>query len=234
MSSLKLPTHLAIIMDGNGRWAQKRGLSRTEGHKEGVKRVREIISSTCKRGIPYLTLYTFSKENWKRPKKEVKTLFNLLTEHLQKEEPSLLEQGIKLNVLGEIEGLPLVTRTIIKKVMKATRNCQKMSLNLALNYSGRDEIIQAVKKILAQNISPEELTPELFSTYLYTQGQPDPDLIIRTSGEKRLSNFLIFQSAYAEFYFTPVLWPDFDTAELDKALADFSQRKRRFGGLNSC
>ncbi len=146
MPSLKIPTHLAIIMDGNGRWAQKKGLSRTEGHKEGVKRVREIISSTCKRGIPYLTLYTFSKENWKRPKKEVKTLFTLLTEHLQKEEPSLLEQGIRLNVLGEIEGLPLVTRTIIKKVMKATRNCQKMILNLALNYSGRDEIIQAVKK----------------------------------------------------------------------------------------
>ncbi|WP_456324927.1 isoprenyl transferase [Desulfonauticus submarinus] len=230
----KLPAHLAIIMDGNGRWAKKRELSRTEGHKEGVKRVKEIVAHCCKIGIRYLTLYTFSKENWKRPKTEISTLFNLLSEHLKKEEPSLKEQGIKLNILGELEDLPFFTKKIIQQVIRNTSQCKKMTLNLALNYSGREEIVQAVQKIIKQNLPLEKINIELISKNLYTAGQPDPDLVIRTSGEMRLSNFLIFQAAYAELYFTPVLWPDFTPDHLDKALLEYSKRERRFGGLGSC
>ncbi|MDQ7032021.1 MAG: polyprenyl diphosphate synthase [Desulfonauticus sp.] len=229
-----LPAHLAIIMDGNGRWAQKHGLTRTEGHREGVKRVKDIITHCRKLGIPYLTLYVFSRENWKRPKEEVQTLFDLLRTYVLQECPNLKKQDIKLNILGELSELPLVTRKAIEFVVGQTKNCRQMTLNLALSYSGQEEIIRAVKQIIKEGLSPSKIDISLFKQYLYTAGQPDPDFIIRTSGEIRISNFLIFQAAYAELYFTPILWPDFTPQELDKALEDFRHRERRFGAVPSC
>jgi len=234
MAKDNLPQHLAIIMDGNGRWAKQRGLPRTEGHKQGVKRVKEIVTYCRKQEIRYLTLYTFSKENWKRPQLEIKTLFELLATHLQAEALNLVEQNIKLNVLGDLEELPLATRQVVQHVLKKTQNCTQMVLNLALNYSGRAEIVRACQLIQKKGIPPEQIDEELIKKHLYTADQPDPDLIIRTSGEMRLSNFLIFQAAYAELYFTPVFWPDFGQQELEKALKDFAGRERKFGGLNSC
>jgi len=224
-------THLAIIMDGNGRWAKKRGLPRYEGHREGTKVAKKIVEECRKLNIKYLTLYTFSKENWKRPKEEVNFLFKLLVDFLNREYKSLVEQSIKLNILGDYTKLPFSARKAIEFTLKKTKDCNKMVLNLALNYSGRDEIIFAIKKILKQGIDPESLDEESFKDFLYTRGQPDPDLIIRTSGEIRLSNYLLYQSAYSELYFTPVLWPDFTEQDLHKALDDFAKRQRRFGGI---
>lgn len=224
-------THLAIIMDGNGRWAKKRGLPRYEGHRQGTKVAKKIVEECRKLNIRYLTLYTFSKENWKRPKDEVNFLFKLLVDFLNREYKSLVEQSIKLNILGDYTKLPFSARKAIEFTLKKTKECNKMVLNLALNYSGRDEIILAIKKILKQGIDPDSLDEESFKDFLYTRGQPDPDLIIRTSGEIRLSNYLLYQSAYSELYFTPVLWPDFTEQDLHKALDDFSKRQRRFGGI---
>ena len=224
-------THLAIIMDGNGRWAKKRGLPRYEGHRQGTKVAKKIVEECRKLNIRYLTLYTFSKENWKRPKDEVNFLFKLLMDFLNREYKSLVEQSIKLNILGDYTKLPFSARKAIEFTLKKTKECNKMVLNLALNYSGREEIILAIKKILKQGIDPESLDEESFKDFLYTRGQPDPDLIIRTSGEIRLSNYLLYQSAYSELYFTPVLWPDFTEQDLHKALDDFSKRQRRFGGI---
>ncbi|WP_461834293.1 isoprenyl transferase [Desulfothermus sp.] len=224
-------THLAIIMDGNGRWAKKRGLPRYEGHRQGTKVAKKIVEECRKLNIRYLTLYTFSKENWKRPKDEVNFLFKLLMDFLNREYKSLVEQSIKLNILGDYTKLPFSARKAIEFTLKKTKKCNKMVLNLALNYSGREEIILAIKKILQQGIDPESLDEESFKDFLYTRGQPDPDLIIRTSGEIRLSNYLLYQSAYSELYFTPVLWPDFTEQDLHKALDDFSKRQRRFGGI---
>lgn len=223
--------HLAIIMDGNGRWAQKRGLPRYEGHRAGTKTAKKIVEACRKRNIKYLTLYTFSKENWKRPKDEVNFLFDLLVKFFNKEYKSLVEQSIKLNILGDISKLPFAARRAIEFTIKKTANCSDMVLNLALNYSGREEIVRACREIIKQGISPEELTEESFKRFLYTKDQPDPDLIIRTSGELRLSNYLLYQAAYSELYFTPVLWPDFNEQELDKAIEDYLKRERRFGGL---
>ena len=224
-------THLAIIMDGNGRWAKKRGLPRYEGHREGTKVAKKIVEECRKLNIKYLTLYTFSKENWKRPKDEVNFLFKLLVDFLNREYKSLVEQSIKLNILGDYTKLPFAARKAIEFTLKKTKDCNKMVLNLAINYSGRDEIIFAIKKILKQEIDPESLNEESFKDFLYTRGQPDPDLIIRTSGEIRLSNYLLYQAAYSELYFTPVLWPDFTEQDLHKALDDFAKRQRRFGGI---
>ncbi len=223
--------HLAIIMDGNGRWAQKRGLPRYEGHRAGTKTAKKIVEACRKRNIKYFTLYTFSKENWKRPKDEVNFLFDLLVKFFNKEYKSLVEQSIKLNILGDISKLPFAARRAIEFTIKKTANCSDMVLNLALNYSGREEIVRACREIIKQGISPEELTEESFKRFLYTKDQPDPDLIIRTSGELRLSNYLLYQAAYSELYFTPVLWPDFNEQELDKAIEDYLKRERRFGGL---
>ncbi|WP_459878671.1 isoprenyl transferase [Desulfothermus naphthae] len=224
-------THLAIIMDGNGRWAKKRGLPRYEGHREGTKVAKKIVEECRKLNIKYLTLYTFSKENWKRPKDEVNFLFKLLVDFLNREYKSLKEQSIKLNILGDYTKLPFAARKAIEFTLKKTKDCNKMVLNLAINYSGRDEIIFAIKKILKQEIDPESLNEESFKDFLYTREQPDPDLIIRTSGEIRLSNYLLYQAAYSELYFTPVLWPDFTEQDLHKALDDFAKRQRRFGGI---
>jgi undecaprenyl diphosphate synthase len=217
-------------MDGNGRWAKARGLERSAGHKAGTETAREIVRECRKLGIPYLTLYTFSRENWSRPKQEVGFLFNLLKDFLSAELPSLVEQSIRLNVLGDVEELPMASRKVLRHAMEKTAGCTAMNLNLALNYSGRHEILRACQSLLGRGIRPEELTEDMFAAELYTAGMPDPDLILRTSGELRLSNYLLYQSAYSELYFTDVPWPDFHAPELHAALADFAARQRRFGG----
>ncbi|CCH47246.1 isoprenyl transferase [Pseudodesulfovibrio piezophilus] len=229
MDTTSIPAHIAIIMDGNGRWAKQRGLPRTEGHKAGTETARTVVSRCHELGIKHLTLYTFSKENWSRPKAEVKTLFELLTAFLKREEKSLKEQGVKLNVLGDINDMPMTVRQVLKHVMRQTQECSTMTLNLALNYSGRDEILRATRALLEKGLESSEITEEIFSNELWTAGQPDPDLIIRTSGELRLSNYLLFQCAYSELYFTDIYWPDFSSDELDKALVELGHRQRRFG-----
>ncbi len=224
-----LPRHLAVIMDGNGRWAKARGLSRSDGHAAGTEAAKALVTECRALGIGHVTLYTFSKENWRRPQDEVRFLFDLLVRFLNRELASLVEQDIRLNILGELDELPLATRTAIKHALKKSADCHSMVLNLALNYSGRDELVRACRKLISEGTAPAALTEDAFAARLYTAGQPDPDLIIRTSGELRLSNFLLWQAAYAEFYFTETLWPDFGKEELHRALAEFAARGRRFG-----
>ena len=230
--SEQLPQHIAVIMDGNGRWAQQRGLSRSEGHRAGVLAARALVTECRKLGIAHLTLYTFSRENWNRPREEVTTLFSLLVEFLGEEVPRMVREGIRLNVLGDVAALPLAARTALKSAMKRTTpaaGAPAMTLNLALNYGGRDEILQAARALVADGLRPEEVTEETFRARLYTAGQPDPDLVIRTSGEVRISNYLLFQCAYSEFYFTDILWPDFSPEALHTALQSYAARNRRFG-----
>jgi undecaprenyl diphosphate synthase len=223
--------HLAIIMDGNGRWAKERGLPRSAGHKAGTEAAKAIVTESRKIGLEYLTLYAFSKENWSRPHQEINFLFDLLVKFLRQEQKTLIEQSIKLQIIGNWQELPFTVRQALKATCAKTEECDQMVLNLALNYSGRDEILYVCRCLLRDKIMPEQLDERVFRQYLFTQYQPDPDLIIRTSGEKRLSNYLIFQSAYSELYFTSVLWPDFDEQALHQALNDYSHRQRRFGGL---
>ncbi len=229
----KLPRHIAIIMDGNGRWARKRLLNRIHGHREGAKSVRAIVTTCRKLNIPYLTLYAFSKENWRRPAQEVNALWDLLLEYIDSQLPEMLEKGIKLNTIGDKEGLPPRVIDALDVAKEKTRNNNDMVVNLAVNYGGRQEIISAIKKIihsvLENEIDTEDITMDLFSAYLFTKGQPDPDLLIRTSGEFRISNFLLWQLAYTEIYVTPILWPDFREKELIDALRDYQRRERRFG-----
>ena len=224
-----LPAHIAIIMDGNGRWAQQHGLSRSEGHKAGVRAAKAIVTECRSLGIRHLTLYTFSQENWGRPKEEVALLFQLLVRFLGEELPSMERNNIRLRVFGEIEGLPLASRTALKHAMNRTEHCTGMTVNLALNYSGREEILRAVRSLISDGVKAEDVTEAALQERLYSCGQPDPDLVIRTSGELRLSNYLLFQTAYSELYFTGVFWPDFSPEELRRALADYAQRNRRFG-----
>ena len=223
--------HVAIIMDGNGRWAEKKGLPRSAGHQAGADAVKTTVTACRRLGLEYLTLYAFSRENWSRPKQEVNFLFDLLLRFLRQELNSLLENSIRLNILGNWQELPFAVRQAIKHACTKSRNGREMVLNMALNYSGRDEILLACKTLLEQGVDPGAVDEASFRRVLYTGDQPDPDLIIRTSGEQRLSNYLIFQAAYAELYFTPVLWPDFDETELQRAIEDFQNRQRRFGGL---
>ena len=224
-----LPAHLAIIMDGNGRWAQQRGLPRSEGHRAGVRAAKDIVT-TCRRlGIRYLTLYTFSQENWGRPQDEIRLLFQLLVEFLAAELPAMERQSIRLNVYGDIGDLPLAARTALQHAMKQTESCSGMTVNLALNYSGREEIVRAVRSLVRDNLAPDAITEAALRARLFSGDQPDPDLIIRTSGELRLSNFLTFQSAYSEFFFTDALWPDFTPEALLAALDSYAGRRRRFG-----
>jgi len=220
---------VAIIMDGNGRWAKKRGLPRAEGHRAGTEAVRAIITRCRELGIPHLTLYTFSKENWGRPAEEIKFLFDLLVRFLTQELPMLLRQDIRLVLLGEPDAVPLAARKVLVHAIDKTARCSAMTLNLALNYSGRDEILRACRRLIAQNVPPQDITEERLAAELYTAGQPDPDLLIRTSGEQRLSGYLLWQSAYSELYFTETLWPDFTAEHLDAALEAFQHRTRRFG-----
>lgn len=224
-----LPAHIAIIMDGNGRWAKAHGLKRSQGHKAGVDTAKNIVTECRNLGIKQLTLYTFSKENWKRPPEEISYLFSLLGQFLGGENNKFEEQDIRLNILGDLKGLPLATQQILKRVLKNTANNKSMQVNLALNYSARDEIARACAKIVEQGFAPKDCSPELVAANLYTAEMPDPDLIIRTSGEYRISNFLLFQCAYSEFYFTSTLWPDFSIPELHRALSDYCNRNRRFG-----
>lgn len=224
-----LPAHVSIIMDGNGRWAKARGLERTEGHRAGTETVRTIVREARALGIRHLTLYTFSSENWARPKHEVGFLFELLVSFLKRELPELMEQNIRLQILGELKDLPLPARTALQHAIKKTAANTAMTLNLALNYSGRGEIVRAVKAIVAKGISPDEIDEKTISDHLYSAGQPDPDLMIRTSGEERLSNFLLYQHAYSEFHFTTTYWPDFSVEEFRSALCAYANRERRFG-----
>ncbi len=224
-----LPLHVAIIMDGNGRWAKQRGLDRSKGHKAGVETARKIVIECCKIGIKYLTLYTFSKENWKRPTEEINYLFTLLSNFLNREFSNLEEQGVRLSLFGEIEGIPMPARQALQHACKRTAANTGMYLNLALNYSSQDEIAMACQQLIKKGISPKQCTPQAIAEHLYTREQPNPDLLIRTSGEYRISNFMLFQCAYSEFYFTKTLWPDFLPEELHKALEIFSKRQRRFG-----
>lgn len=229
MNKMRMPRHLAIIMDGNGRWAAARGLPRSEGHKAGAKAVRAVVTRCRELGIEYLTLYAFSSENWSRPAAEIASLFSLLLEFLKIETPLMEKNGIRLNVLGDLEKMPAPQRKALDWAMRRTENCAGMTLNLALNYGARAELVHAFKSMLKAGLSPAEVDERTISSYLYTAGQPDPDFLVRTSGEQRLSNYLLYQCAYSEFYFTPVLWPDFDEAELDNALAAYGERRRRFG-----
>jgi len=225
----KRPRHVAVIMDGNGRWAQARGLPRIMGHRAGVEALRNIIKACVDFGIPYLTVYAFSTENWARPKDEVDGLMNILEEMIDNEVPELHRQGVQIRHIGKLEGLRPELQRKIQEAVALTRHNTRLVLCVAFNYGGRDEIVQAVRKILAAGLKPEEVTEETFAQYLYTAGIPDPDLVIRTSGEIRISNFLLWQAAYAEWYFTPVYWPDFDREEFRKALEAYARRQRRFG-----
>ncbi len=224
-----LPKHVAIIMDGNGRWAKKRGLPRTYGHKVGTENVRKIVKYCSKIGVEYLTVYAFSTENFKRPKDEVSALMKLLVQYFKKETAELRENGVRLNVIGDISEFSEIVQEAIRDGIEKTKDCKKLVFSIALAYGARAEMVNAVKRILADNVS--EINEETISKYLYTFDLPDPDLIIRTSGEQRLSNFLLYQAAYSEFYFTDVLWPDFDEKEFDKAISEFSKRNRRYGGV---
>jgi undecaprenyl diphosphate synthase len=229
----KIPHHIAIIMDGNGRWAKKKSLNRISGHIKGVDAVREVVTACRELGIKVLTLYAFSMENWKRPKDEVKALMELLKTYLLKEAEEMVQNNIRLCAIGRLEDLPSDVQKTLRETMKKTNQCDGMILNLALSYGGRSEILYAVQGILSdlQNgkIKLQDLTPQRFSQYLWTRGIPDPDLLIRTSGEFRISNFLLWQVAYTELYVTETLWPDFDRRELLKAIADYQSRERRFG-----
>jgi undecaprenyl diphosphate synthase len=229
----KIPHHIAIIMDGNGRWAKKKSLNRISGHIKGVDAVREVVTACRELGIKVLTLYAFSMENWKRPKDEVKALMELLKTYLLKEAEEMVQNNIRLCAIGRLEDLPSDVQKTLRETMKKTNQCDGMILNLALSYGGRSEILYAVQGILSdlqnRKIKLKDLTPQRFSQYLWTRGIPDPDLLIRTSGEFRISNFLLWQVAYTELYVTETLWPDFDRRELLKAIADYQSRERRFG-----
>jgi undecaprenyl diphosphate synthase len=229
----KLPQHIAIIMDGNGRWARLRGLPRVMGHSAGIKAVRKVIKSSRELGIKYVTLYAFSMENWKRPKEEVKMLMGFLNEYIDKELASFIKNDIRLNVIGRVSGLPDYVRPKLSKAIEKTKDCASMTLNVALNYSGRSEIVDAAKKfaelVKSGRREISDLDEESFSDLLYTKGQPDPDLLIRTSGEMRISNFLLWQISYSELYITPKLWPDFRKKDLEEAIAVYQKRERRFG-----
>jgi len=224
-----IPNHIGIIMDGNGRWATERGLPRIAGHHAGVENVRRILKQSAEYGIKALTIYAFSTENWQRPLDEVNGLMRLLGLTIQRELNDLHKNGVRILHSGQLEGINHHLQTQIRRAIDVTQHNDRVVLNVAFNYGGRAEILDAVRHALAAGVNPNELTEEIFSQYMYTSGLPDPDLIIRTGGEWRLSNFLIWQAAYAEYYTTPTYWPDFDETELDKALAEYARRERRFG-----
>jgi undecaprenyl diphosphate synthase len=229
MAIAKVPTHVAIIMDGNGRWAIARKQPRLAGHRAGVENLRRIITACVEFGVQHLTIYAFSTENWGRPREEVDGLLFILNEVLDKELEELNRQGVQLRHIGRLEGLSAGLQKKVRGAMERTKHNQRLVLNVAFNYGGRDEIVHAIQQMLADGVKPEEVDSELVSRYLYTAGQPDPDLIIRTAGELRVSNFLLWQGAYAEYYAADVYWPDFDKEQFRLALEQFGQRERRFG-----
>jgi undecaprenyl diphosphate synthase len=227
----RLPAHVAIIMDGNGRWAAQRQLPRVEGHRAGITSVREVVETSARLGIPVLTLYAFSVENWKRPRTEVSALMALLRRYLRSELHMLLEHRIRFKVVGRMDALSPEIQAELRDAEARTAGNTGMQFNIALNYGGRAEIVDAVRRALAAGIKPEEVDEERFAGLLYTAGQPDPDLLIRTSGEMRISNFLLWQIAYAEIWVTETLWPDFRRRHLLDAIVDFQKRERRYGGI---
>lgn len=230
----KLPKHVAVIMDGNGRWARKRNLNRIRGHEKGTEALREVVSASREIGIPYLTLYAFSEENWKRPKAEVSALMRLLKKYLRSEYKEMQENGIRLRCIGRINKLPNDTRKILLETIEKTAANKDMTVTVALSYGGQQEILDAVRTIAVKiengEMRADEITEQVFSDSLYTKDMPDPDLLIRTSGEYRISNFLLWQMAYTEIYVTTTLWPDFKKEEYLAAIAEFQKRERRFGG----
>lgn len=231
----RVARHVGIIMDGNGRWAVRRGLPRTAGHRAGVEAVRHVVKAAPDLGIEVLTLYAFSTENWKRPKEEVDALMFLLVDYCRREAETLHNKGVKINAIGRIEELPALQRDEIRRAVELTRNNGRLVLNLAVNYGGQAELVDAVRalavKVAAGELHPDQIDGNLINAHLYTAGLPDPDLIIRTAGEMRLSNFLVWQGAYSELWVTDVAWPDFTREHLEQALNDYGRRERRFGAV---
>lgn len=225
----RVPRHVAIIMDGNGRWALARGLPRLAGHRAGTENLRQVIEACGEFGIKYLTIYAFSTENWGRPIEEVQGLMRILEDVIDRELPELHKQGVQLRHIGVLDQFKPELRQKVLDAIELTKNNDQLVLNVAFNYGGRDEIVCAIKNMIRNGVDPEEINEEMVSQYLYTAGVPDPDMIIRTSGELRGSNFLIWQGAYAEWYFTPTFWPNFDRGELYKALTEYNKRERRYG-----
>jgi len=229
MAISPLPQHVAIIMDGNGRWAQQRGLPRIAGHRAGTENIRRVIETFGRYGVKYLTLYAFSTENWSRPRDEIRGLFRLLGRVIDRETKDLHEKGVRLRHLGRLEGISQRLRDKVQRAIELTKDNTQMTLSICFNYGGRAEIVDAVRRMVADGVIPEAIDEGLIQRYLYTADLPDPDLIIRTGGEMRLSNFLIWQAAYSEYYSTPTFWPDFGEAEIEAALVAYSRRQRRFG-----
>ena len=229
----KVPRHIAIIMDGNGRWAQRRRLSKIEGHQRGLEAARTVVEACEELGVKILTLYAFSKENWQRPRKEVNDLMRLLQRSLRKERDKLFKRNLRLTIIGDLEDLPTAVRDLLVETVEMTQHKDGLIVNLALSYGGRSEIVVGIRKVIEAieggRITTDDITTETFSRYLFTRDLPDPDLLIRTSGELRISNFLLWQIAYTELYFTPTLWPDFGKEELIEACIAYQNRERRFG-----
>ncbi|HEY8168671.1 MAG TPA: polyprenyl diphosphate synthase [Candidatus Limnocylindrales bacterium] len=228
-ASLALPRHVAIVMDGNRRWARQRGLPEADGHAAGVEAIRPILRQAVRRGIEVLSIYAFSRENWSRGETEVQTLFGLLDAAIRDETPELVAQGVRVRLSGRLDELPEAMRRSIAEALAATDGGRRLTLNVALNYSGRSEIADAARRCLADGLDPSDIDEAAIAARLYTADLPDPDLVVRTGGDQRISNFLVWQAAYAEFYFCDTLWPDFGPDELDAALADYAGRSRRFG-----
>jgi undecaprenyl diphosphate synthase len=229
----KIPRHVAMIMDGNGRWAISRGLPRLAGHKAGTENLRRVIRASVEFGVKYLTIYAFSTENWGRPPEEVKGLMYILEDVIDRELDELNREGVQLRHIGRLERLAPTLQEKVLDAIDVTRNNDRLILNIAFNYGGRDEIVQAIQRMMKDEVPPEKVTDDLVNQYLFTAGVPDPDLIIRTSGELRVSNFLIWQAAYSEWYITPTFWPDFDKDEYRRALEDYANRDRRYGKVAS-
>ncbi|HWQ11579.1 MAG TPA: isoprenyl transferase [Roseiflexaceae bacterium] len=228
----RVPRHIAIIMDGNGRWARKRGLPRLAGHRAGTENIRRIVTECVSQGVRYLTLYAFSTENWSRPSAEVDGLMRILSEFIDRETGELHREGAQIRHLGRLDNLSAQLQRKIRWALELTRANERLTLAVAFNYGGRADIVDAVRALVAKGLPPEAITEEAIGQHLSTSGMPDPDLIIRTSGEWRLSNFLIWQAAYSEYWTTPVFWPDFSPEHLRQAIEDYGQRERRFGGLS--
>jgi len=229
----KIPSHLGIIMDGNGRWAKTRGLPRLAGHRAGTENIRPVLEGCVEFGVPMLTIWAFSTENWRRSPTEVQGLIRLLGETIDRQLSDLHQKGVRLNHIGRLDRLPKRLQQRVEAAIDLTKDNNRITLNVAFDYGGRDEIVHAVQRIIQDNVPVKEITEDLISHYLYTSGLPDPDLIVRTSGEFRVSNFMIWQGAYAEYYITPTYWPDFGKDELYKALQSYTERNRRFGGIKT-
>ena len=231
ISGGRVPRHVAIIMDGNGRWASERGLRRAAGHRAGVENIRRVVERFADHGVQYLTVYAFSTENWKRPQREVRALIRLLRYFIKRELDNLHRNGVRLQLLGHMETLPGWLQAQVQDAIDLTRENRGLVLNICFSYGGRDDIVVAVRELLAAGATPEDISEESLSAHLSTRGQPDPDLLIRTAGDQRISNFLLWQAAYSELYFTATFWPDFGREDIDMALAEYGRRKRKFGGL---